>query len=271
MLSIEDFYKEIGKNIYIYPLKDLRILGNSVDLTASKFAWTADDGKYIFDEAKNEIIVPPHKTACILTQEVVYVTDKIGGTYHSRVSLAKRGFGHMGTMLDPEYIGQTLVILHNTTDKEQKIAYKERIISIVFYYLHTPILTQSHNASPGHIDKLATYEHIDKYASWCEQNRWAREKRVFVDMFLSSDDYKDLKNRREIDQKTWNTRFKNILNYFKEHSRKYTILAVLCIIIYFISNCILLNMNVSDKANLIGVMVGVILGVMVGDLEKRTK
>lgn len=262
MLSIEDFYKEIGRNIYIYPLKDMKILGNSVDLTASEFAWTTD-GKYIYNEEEKVIKVPAHKTACILTREAIYVTSKIGGTYHSRVTLAKRGFGHVGTMLDPEYIGQSLIILHNTTDKEQTIQYGERIVSVVFYYLHTPILTKSHNSSPGHRDKMASFEKIDKYNQWCDDNRWASEKRELVYIFKQSDEYKELKEKRKIDRQQWGGRISRVL--YNKRLKSYGILFLVCVIIYGGCNLVLSGMGVSDKANLIGVLLAGVIGSIYSD------
>lgn len=265
MLSIEDFDKEIGKNIFIYPLKNIRILGNSVDLTASEFAWTTE-GKYIYDEEKKVIKVPAHKTACILTREAIYVTSKIGGTYHSRVTLAKRGFGHMGTMLDPEYIGQSLIILHNTTDKKQIIQYGERIVSLVFYYLHTPILTQSHNSSPGHRDKMASFEKIDLYSRWCDNNRWASEKRELVYTFIKSDEYKELKEKIKKDKEQWGGKVSRIL--YNKRFRKYGVLFFLCGIIYVLLSFVFSGMEISDKVNLIGILIAAIIGCVFGDLGK---
>lgn len=197
MLSKEDYNKEIGKNIFIYPLDHVRILGNSIDLTASEFAWTSD-GKYIYDSATETIKVPPHETACVLTREAIYVKSNIGGTYHSRVSMARKGFSHLGTMLDPEYFGQSLIILHNITDKLLEIDVKnhERIVSIIFYYLKTPILIESHKPNPGHFDKIEHFENYEAYRMWNENNRWATERRELVNTFLQSEEYKKFIEKR---------------------------------------------------------------------------
>lgn len=239
MLSKEDYTREIGKNIFIYPLDYARILGNSIDLTASEFAWTST-GKNIYDEKTGVIKVPPHETACILTREAIYVTSDIGGTYHSRVSMAQKGFSHLGTMLDPEYYGQSLIVMHNITDKELEINAREheRIVSIIFYYLKTPILTESHKPNPGHLDKIEHYENYLKYKRWSEENRWASEKRELVSTFLSSDSYKKFKEKREIDEKVWESegkrrykalkeRWEAMLSKFKQNIFKYVLLCIL--------------------------------------------
>lgn len=267
MLSIEDFYKEIGKNIFIYPLKNVRILGNSIDLTASRFAWTST-GKYIFNDQTKEIIVPPHETACVLTQEAIYVTEKIGGTYHSRVTLAQRGFGHIGTMLDPKYVGQSLILLHNTTNRELKISYGERIVSIVFHYLNTPILTKSHNASPAHVEKITGFERFDEYKRWYEKNRWAFEERELVDHFLTSQEYEDLQKKEATDQETWNNTPQKVKCFVKRKGKKYVILICVCIVLYLSTSLIFSRMQLSDRIDLISVLIAAIIGCLSSDLTQ---
>lgn len=267
MLSREDINKELGKNIFIYPLKDVRILGNSIDLTASTFAWTSD-GEYIYDEAKEEIIVPPHKTACILTQEAIYVTAKIGGTYHSRVSIAKKGFGHIGTTLDPKYIGQSLIILHNHTNQTQIIKHKERIVSIIFHYLNTPILEKSHNSSPGHSVKLATYQQFDKYSQWCEANRWALEERELVYKFESSEDYAELKKKQKADDKYWKKPKQKFFSFLKGFAKKYGIIILLISILFLLLQKFLPSWDTSSKITFIGTLLAVILASIFTDWKK---
>ena len=40
MLSIVDIKRELGKNIYIFPLDISSIKANSIDLHASQYAWS---------------------------------------------------------------------------------------------------------------------------------------------------------------------------------------------------------------------------------------
>lgn len=196
MLSIEDIYREIGKNIFICPLNTNNFRDNSIDLTASEFAWTSD-GIDIFDKDKRIITVPKHKTACILTKEAIYVSSKIGGTYHSRVSLTKMGFGHIGTMLDPKYCGQSLIMLHNTTESDLILEEGERLVSLVFYYLTTSICEKILSTPPSHSNKVAQMDTQDRYQRWCNDHQWANNpallKAHFNEYYL-----KDFKNKRKI-------------------------------------------------------------------------
>lgn len=272
MLSKEDYNNEIGKNIFIYPLDNVRILGNSIDLTASKYAWTSD-GKYIYDDASGQIIVPPNQTACVLTNEAIYVKSNIGGTYHSRVSLVQKGFAHIGTMLDPEYCGQSLITLHNVTNKELTIDVKkhERIVSIIFYYLNTPILVESHHPNPGHSDKLQHFEKIDEYKIWCDNNPWVDRKSELVSEFMRSEGYKKFIEKREIDEQawdsTWSRNIKLIQLFFNDNLKSYIILIFICIITYLIWFNVIGPSGNDAKSNFIAIIVGALISRISSDIK----
>ena len=91
LLSIVDLKKELGNNIYIYPVHIESIKSNSIDLHISKFAWSLNTKKRIGDD--EYIIIPAHDTALIYTEESIYVSRNIGGSYHSKVTLVSQGAG----------------------------------------------------------------------------------------------------------------------------------------------------------------------------------
>lgn len=182
MLSKNDIYSELGRNIYIYPLIIENIRDNSIDLTASELAWTTDR-KYIVNTNDGTITIPPHKTACILTEESIYVSKKIGGTFHSRVSISKLGIGHIGTMLDPEFFGRLLIMLHNTSDFDVSIKKGQSIVSLVFYHLETPIKESTANYSPGNTDIVCGLDNTGLYNEWRSNNQWVDSKQGIIDRY----------------------------------------------------------------------------------------
>ena len=206
MLSIEDIYREIGRNIFICPLNIDNFRDNSIDLTASEFAWTSD-GNNIYDEESDRITVPPHMTACILTKESIYVSEKIGGTYHSRVSLVKKGFGHIGTMLDPKYCGQSLIMLHNISDNDLILENIKtspngvRIVSLVFYYVKTPIYENSLSTPPSHQDKIGRIDAEGRYAEWISRNPWVNNAKNLKAHFREKYEKEFKKKRKYYAQK----------------------------------------------------------------------
>ena len=85
MLSIVDLKKELGENIYIYPLHVESIKANSIDLHVSKFAWSLKNKKPIED--KGYIVIDSNDTGLVYTEESIFVSHIIGGAYNSKVTL----------------------------------------------------------------------------------------------------------------------------------------------------------------------------------------
>lgn len=267
MLSIEDIYHEIGKNIYICPLDTNNFRDNSIDLTASEFAWTVD-GINIFDEKTKTITVPPHKTAGILTKEAIYVSEKIGGTYHSRVSLVKKGFGHIGTMLDPKYCGHSLIMLHNTTDFNLTLTEGERMVSLVFYYLKTPIGKEIRSTPPSHSNKISEMDKDGRYNTWCENHQWANNPHL-LKVHFEEDYLQEFKNKRKllaqrkkVFGRLWSSEVGRILIKYAVLT---SIIAVACMIIakFFPSA------TSSDWAVIIVSMVVCLMSVIASDIPKK--
>jgi hypothetical protein len=65
--------------------------------------------------------VEPNDTVLILTQEEVWVSEQIAGTFHSKVGIVSSGFGHISTTLDPNWEGPLLISLNNPTRKRLKL------------------------------------------------------------------------------------------------------------------------------------------------------
>jgi hypothetical protein len=75
VLGLEDLYNEIGKNIFIYPLKIDNIKANTINLTVSKYAWSVKSKKNICKDHK-KILIEANDTALIYTEEAIYVSKK---------------------------------------------------------------------------------------------------------------------------------------------------------------------------------------------------
>ncbi|HAT4252141.1 TPA: deoxycytidine deaminase [Clostridium perfringens] len=186
MLSRFDIENELGNGINIVPFNSSNIKENSINLSASKFAWTLSSGEiFISNENKiythknetdnckdfkfqkgdsavvnindeNFIILLPFSTTLIETQEVLAVDNRIGGSYHSKVGLVSKGIGHIGTMLGPNFSGHSLIALHNVSENPIKLKVGDTFVSITFNYLNTPIDYPNPTIN-GHIDKLNNF------------------------------------------------------------------------------------------------------------------
>lgn len=138
MLSIVDIKKELGENIYLYPLTPSSIRGCSLDLRASEFGWSLKTNSRLKID-QGCLILNSNDTALIYTKESIYVSNRIGGTYHSKVGLVSSGLGHIGTTLDPKFFGQSLIAIHNHSEKDYKLEIGSEFVTIVFYYLATAL------------------------------------------------------------------------------------------------------------------------------------
>lgn len=183
MLSKIDIDKELGKGINIYPFNEENIKENSINLSASSYAWSMKRGKCYIDNAGNihkynknnsseeieifkgkssvkeingekYIILLPMSTTLVETQEVIAIDNYIGGTYHSRVGIVSLGIGHNGTMFGPNFSGHSLIAIHNVSENPLKVKVGDNIVSVVFHYLNTPI-DFPNATNGGHLDKMS--------------------------------------------------------------------------------------------------------------------
>ena len=146
-LSHVDIGRELGKNIFVYPLCPDNIKGASINLTASSQAWSISTKKTIVKDGF--IVIPPNDTALIETEEAIHVTKRIAGTYHSKVALVSKGLGHVGTTLDPGWIGPSLIAIHNLSDSEYRLKVGDSFVSIMFLYVRTPSKKSTTGNNPG--------------------------------------------------------------------------------------------------------------------------
>lgn len=156
-LSDKDIRRLLGYHIYIYPFSIKNLKPSSYNLTASNCAFVVDkidDNDIQKLIVKDEmIIIPAGRTGIIETNESIYVSEWITGTYHSRVKLVNKGLGHIGTTLDPCFFGVSAIALHNTTDKDIKIGVNTPIATIMFSILKSKS-TGKHDNKTGRVDKL---------------------------------------------------------------------------------------------------------------------
>lgn len=189
MLSKTDIINELGKGICVFPLERNNIKENSLNLCAGEYAWTMENREIYFckdeyekskrfslikdaehtevhtfnkggtaivgdDNGKKYIILLPLSTTLIETKEVLSVSSYIGGTYHSKVGLVSKGLGHIGTMVGPNFSGDSLIAIHNISNNLVVLEVGESFVSVVFHYLDTPY-EKPNPTNSGHTDKFS--------------------------------------------------------------------------------------------------------------------
>ena len=234
MLSRRDIEKELGRGVNIFPLIRDNFKENSINLTASKNAWTMSDGTVYWCGGSNftlqdnvskrktktlkkgencvfytgtkehlskYIILLPHTTTLIETSEVIGVANNIGGALHSKVGMVAKGIGHIGTMLGPGFCGHLLVSLHNITDEVLALKVGTTFVSLSLDYLTTQVIRTSATTS-GHVDKFAELNlSIDEDTRNYLTADWKSNLDGIRERMCDSIEYKDYK--KHIRENTW--------------------------------------------------------------------
>lgn len=270
MLSIVDLKKELGENIYIYPVHIESIKSNSIDLHVSRFAWSLSSKKYI--GSNDYIVIQPNDTALVYTEESIYVSNRIGGSYHSKVTLVSQGCGHIGTTLDAQYIGCSIVALHNHSKNELKLKIGSEFVTLQFWYLNTPDYenTPSHDNEPGHPRMLNGFENVELYIEWRDKNTWTtRKKDLFLKM-KESDEFKRCKEeyQQELDVFNRNIIKKRTKKYFIIGTIIFLVCAVVCLPSYILDfgDISMFVRNLGEKI-LFPIMVAIVTTFIITDIK----
>lgn len=194
VLSNVDIEYELSKakNIYIYPLDIKKIKGSTYNFKASNLAWSLETKESLVKDGF--ITIPKNDSAIIVTEEVIRVSNKIGGTYHSKVKLVKKGLGHIGTTLDPTWQGHSVITVHNHSNDEKgvKIKVGDTFATLMLYYLNKPSDHIQENP-PNQINQLREFL-TDEETNFFE-HPWNTSLEGLRDEFIKQDSYKTLKKK----------------------------------------------------------------------------
>jgi deoxycytidine triphosphate deaminase len=228
-LSNRDIKRELGENILLYPFDKDNLKGASYNLTASKLAWRISDGESAYDASKNKIIIHPKSSILIYTNETIWVSRKISGTYHSKVYWVSKGMGHIGTTLDPEYLGVSLIAVHNHHSENQieLTPEEDTFVSLIFCYVETES-SIPHLNQPGRRDILNQVQKSQDEDRWLD-TPWRNDKERLKQQLKDSESFKNFK-------KGWST---NIL-YFSPY--------IILVLLTILSLCAYLYLDASQAA-----------------------
>ena len=114
MISRHGIKRKLGKEIFIYPFQISRLKGVGYNLAVGDYAWSLISKRPMVTDGEGVekgFWVEPNETALVLTKEVVAVSKRIGGTFHSKVDRVSEGFSSISTTLDPGWIGPLLIAM----------------------------------------------------------------------------------------------------------------------------------------------------------------
>ncbi|WP_053361366.1 hypothetical protein [Bacillus sp. FJAT-27251] len=152
MLSDVDIKKLLNKEVVVHPYKEENLTPLGYNLTPSDFVFSLSTEELINQE-DGYYSIKPHDTVLVLTEESIWVSKRIAGTFHSKVGVVSSGFGHISTTLDPNWSGPLLISLNNPTKMTLKLAKNKTFITLIFYPLNT-ISQKDHDNNPSRTDIL---------------------------------------------------------------------------------------------------------------------
>ena len=157
----EAFY---SNDIFIHPFEEKMLTGVGYNLRPSELIISTKTGMPLQIREENNVryvMVGPHDTVLISTVEYISVSERIMGTFHSRVSVVSEGFGHISTTLDPNWNGPLLIALNNPSSSKKKLILsvgKEKVAfaTLIFYHNYNKA-EKVHDNKPNRIDILMNY------------------------------------------------------------------------------------------------------------------
>ncbi|RJO61024.1 hypothetical protein C4544_03925 [candidate division WS5 bacterium] len=146
-----DIRKALNKDIVIEPFLPDCLTPIGYDFRVGDFVFSLEKG--LLDLVDKYYELPPKSTIQILTMELLWVSPRVGGTFHSKVSLVSKGLSHISTTLDPQWYGRLLITLRNNTDTPIRIKIGETFVTLIFARVRTPTRSP-HNKPPLREDIL---------------------------------------------------------------------------------------------------------------------
>lgn len=197
ILSERDIITELGRDILIYPFKQENLIGCCLWLTASEYAYSIKLKNLLTiqtDSQSNKqfLNLPKGDTILVWTNESISLSAFFCGSVHSKVSLVTKQVGHIGTKVNPNWLGILAIALHNLSDTDIRIDINETIAYLRFYRL------SSKSDSPPDLDSSARLDILpanppSKLVNWISdrQNLWRKgSTQDLVKRLRESEEYK---------------------------------------------------------------------------------
>ena len=152
LLSNVNLEEVLGKHIGIFPLDFKSIEGASIDLTASKYAYSVSKKKSVV--SGDRITIDPKDTVIVFTQETIFLDEHYAGACYNRISFSMKGLIHASSPIKPNYIGRFSVALYNASLETIVIKVKDPIVVVMFHKLDKPATVSRGNGKSSRLDLL---------------------------------------------------------------------------------------------------------------------
>lgn len=210
VLSERELTGQLGKGILLHPLKPETIKACNICLTASEYAYAIGKDERLPiqtqvnpnnpSEEKKYFEIPPKDTTLVWTDESIWLSSYLCSTIHSRVDLASKGIGHIGTRVNPWWIGVLCIAFHNLSDSPRRIYVKDTTEPIAYLMVHrlsSKSSIKSNMDTAARLDVLQGCQNATEIYEWYNNraNTWmSADKNLLKELMLESTEYKNLKS-----------------------------------------------------------------------------
>lgn len=167
MLTDTDIKRALGRHIWIQPYNEDNLTPVGYDFSVADFVYSLQSGPIEPINSLYEIL--PGETVLILTKELLWVSKRIGGSFHSKVSLVSKGFSHISTTLDPDWSGRLLIAMTNQSKQKLNLHEGETFVTLILFYTRS-MATKRHNKPERRRDIL-----LELMKSLVQPNSWQKE------------------------------------------------------------------------------------------------
>src|SRR5947207_519243 len=140
LLTDRDIRKLLDKDIIISPFEEKSLTPVGYDFRVGTFVYSLDRHA-LLTPVSGSYELPPKNTILILTKETLWVSGRIGGLFHSKVSLVSKGLSPIATTLDPGWFGPLLITFRNNTDRPISLQEGATFVTLVMFKVLTPTKT----------------------------------------------------------------------------------------------------------------------------------
>mgnify|MGYP001598013855 CR=1 FL=1 len=237
-------YKANGE-IIIEPFDENNLTPVGYDLTVGSILLSLQRG--LLDLGTDgEYHILSREVILVLSKEYVEVSEQIGGTFHSKVSMVSRGFSHIATTLDPRWKGYLLIATTNLSEDELTLKPGQQYVTLVFYRARSRAKKQ-HGKAPARLDiMLEQISRTNPKISQDEADRSRKQLILKLSQVISEQDRIIVERRLVADQANTNIVGRKVAAanaWLFSRGRKYTISGLYLIIIFII---IYLGLNIES-------------------------
>lgn len=145
LLTDIDIRKILNEDIIIEPFNEGSLTPIGYDFSVGDFIFSLQ--RRLLQSQGGKYEIQPKETIQVLTAEALWVSGRIAGTFHSKVSLVSKGFSHISTTLDPLWKGRLLITFTNNSDRILTLGQGDKFVTLLFYFVHSP--TRTPHYKPG--------------------------------------------------------------------------------------------------------------------------